>query len=62
MARVSHQYNVNKKRKRKKRTIHDNQGKKISTKTKNIKEIKKYTCTKVLDIVGNAAQKIALKR
>lgn len=29
---------------------------------KNIKEKKKYTYTKVLDIVGNTAQKIAIKR
>ncbi len=39
-------------------TIHKNQE---DLKT-NIKEIKKYTYTKVLDIVGSTAQKIAIKR
>lgn len=59
---VSHQYNIIKNKKQK-RTIHDNQGKKDFNNNKKKKtEIKKYTYTKVLDIVGNAAQKIALKR
>lgn len=58
---VSHQYNIIK-NKKKKRTIHDNQGKKDFNNNKKKTEIKKYTYTKVLDIVGNAAQKIALKR